>query len=325
MIKREAIYWVIMMTIMLMVGNLSAQQLPQYTQYMFNNYLNNPAFSAHKDCYRVVTGYRSQWTGITGAPNTGQVSIYGPTNSTNFNRKIGIGGTVYTDKIGSTMRTGVYGSFAWHTILASLNSKDDLHMGLGLSGGFSQYKVNLNDVTLTDIDDPALAYGVESIVLPDAIFGALFYSNNYYLGVSVHQLIRSKFKIFDIELGAEPGRLYHHYFVNGGYTFDLTNVFDLEMAMMVKQTRNLPLHCDFTTILSMQTLKLTNQNKAWVGISYRTQDAIAMLIGYTYHRFLQIGYSYDFTTSNLKYYSNGTHEIIISYRFCESPLKPMID
>ena len=280
------------------LGGSHAQQLPQYSQYLINDYVLNPGITGNKEYFAAKTNHRFQWVGLTDAPRTFILSMHGPIKAENM----GVGGYLFTDVTGPTSRVGVYGSYAYHIDL----NRDDMKLSLGLFGGIMQYNIDGSKITLVQKDDPLAKAGIESIVIPDAGAGAYWYGDKYYLGVSVPQLLQNKLELTDN--GSEIGRLTSHYFVMGGYKFELDSDFEIEPSFLMKYVAPVPVQFDISA-------KVSYQRTFWVGGSYRTDDAMSVLIGYSMQDKLFFGYSYDVTTTDLKNYSSGTHEVMLGMRF----------
>ena len=152
------------------------------------------------------------------------------------------------------------------------NDEDNLMLSMGLSGGFFQFKVDGTSMVLNTQSDPAISQFLESVVLPDATFGTLLYMENFYFGVSVNQLIRTRLKVFDVENGINQGRLNWHYFFTGGYKFNILDYIEIEPFFLLKHTTNLPLHIDISA-------KATYNERIWFGTSYITYDGMAFMTG----------------------------------------------
>jgi len=293
--------------------DVNAQQLSQYTQYMLNEYAVNQAIAGSKE-YAVLHGsIRSQWTGLAGSPKTSLLSFYGPSGKNKDNARVGLGAFLYNDVIGATTRTNFLATYAYHLFLKK-SPGNNIKLSLALSGGFTNYKIDINKITIKDVGDPMILDLLESAVLPDANFAAYLYANNYYAGISFNQLLRSKIKM--TETISDIGNLMSHQYIYGGYKYQFNEQILIEPSVILKRTSNLPLHADIN-------IRGEYQKKFWAGITYRTYDAIALLLGYIHNEQLYFGYSYDFTTSALRRYSFGSHEIVIGYRIYPKQYRPM--
>lgn len=278
-----------------------AQQLPQFTQFMFNDYVLNPAVAGTRSYYQVRAVSRFQWAGIVDAPQTISLSINGP-NST---KSMGIGGYLYNDVTGPTSRTGVYGTYAYN-----INIVNDIRLSMGLSFGFLQNTIDGTKITLHDPNDPVLQNSVYSSFVPDASIGFYLYDKNWFAGFSAFQLFSNNLKIYDEKNGLN--KLKRHYYLTGGYSFILTNQLTFEPSFIAKGTAHIPLQIELNA-------KVVYLEIAWLGFSYRSQDAASILIGYVHNKKYYFGYAYDFSISDFRKYNSGSHEIMIGFRF--NPLK----
>jgi type IX secretion system PorP/SprF family membrane protein len=152
-------YPVIIAFAVLTIAKTDAQQLPQYTQYLINDYVINPAIGGTQPFFQAKSNNRYQWTGITDAPRTYVFSLHGPLS----NLKMGVGGYVFTDITGPTRRTGARLSYSY-----LLNLTDDIKMSFGVSGGLLQFAIDGGKITSKEAGDIALSSQVQSVFVPDA-------------------------------------------------------------------------------------------------------------------------------------------------------------
>lgn len=294
--------WIVLFIVSLISSEGLAQQIPQYTQYMFNNYLTNPAVAGTYNYYQIRVNSRYQWVGINDAPQTTGVSIFGPLQK----RDMGWGSYVFMDITGPTSRMGLMGSYAYNMPI-----NDDFRVSGGISLGFLQYKVDRSKFTLGDntsnvnTSDPALN-NVNSVFTPDATIGFYVYNSLHYLGISAHQLFGQKLNLYDKTIGIN--RLRQHLIVCAGTRYILNRYYDIEPAVLLK----FPFGSKFQFELNT---KMTYKSQMWGGISYRFRDAIAIMIGYNYKKRYLFGYSYDYSYTSIRQYQSGTHEIMIGYLF----------
>ncbi|MCC8423438.1 type IX secretion system membrane protein PorP/SprF [Mucilaginibacter sp. UR6-11] len=303
-----------------------AQQLPQYTQYVFNNFLLNPAVAGIENYTDAKLGYRSQWTGLSGAPVTSFLSVNAPIG-TNFlegdasafpgggeinpssrlytqNYRAsephhGIGFTLVTDKAGPITQTNVAANYAYHIGLAPR-----LNLSVGVAAGLNHISLNTSEITLATALDPAIANGNNSQWKPDLGVGAWLYSGDYYVGVSVQQLLKQNLYFSTSTTTVDVSKTVPHYFFTAGTKLYVSDDITLLPSVLIKEIQPVPLTYDIN-------LKASFQDKFWLGGSYRHNDSFGILAGFNLSSFINVGYSYDITTSSLNTVSNGTHEIII--------------
>jgi type IX secretion system PorP/SprF family membrane protein len=303
--------WYLHIIIFLLLTKFSfAQQTPLYSQYMFNPFVINPAFTGTNDGFEVMSNYRHQWVGITDAPKTYILTLHGPHKFKNY----GIGGTVFSDVTGPTSRTGLGLSYAYHFKLS-----EETKVSLGLSGGLLQFKLDGTKVTLADQGDAVLTNSMLTAFVPDFGFGAKIYKpNKYYFGISIPQFIQNRLQFMDTQ-AQSLSKLTSHIFINGAYRFSMGDNFSVEPSVLVKYAPPVMPQIDLGS-------KIIYKDIIHLGFIFRTQDAYSILLGYTTpDQKLGFGYAYDLLHSNLRGYSAGTHEIMIVARFGNSKAKSVKD
>ena len=289
--------------IVLLVNYLQAQQLPQYTQYMLNDLAINPAVAGKNNYADVRSNNRYQWTGITDAPRTYMLTLHSPLK----NRHMGLGTHIYTDIVGPTRRVGISLAYAYHIKIA-----EQTRISLGLSAGIQQWGIDGHKLHLHDAGDDNLLTQYQTKIIPDFGAGIMVHNDKWYLGFSAPQLYQSPIKLYPN--GDNKGTLVRHFILNGAYKFDINDDFKVEPSFLVKYANPAPLEIDLGA-------RVIYREQVWLGVGYRHHDAITALVGFMYKDYLMIGYSYDFTTTNLKKYSTGTHELMLGLRFSKQQSK----
>jgi type IX secretion system PorP/SprF family membrane protein len=281
----------------MLLADLNAQQLPQYTQYMLNEFAINPAVAGKEEYADMRSNNRYQWVGITDAPRTYVLTVHGPLKFKNM----GLGMNLFTDIVGPTRRVGLNFSYAYHIKL-----NEETKLALGLSAGILQWGIDGHKLVLHDSGDENLLTQYQTTYVPDFGGGLLFHHKKWYFGVAVPQLYQSK---IDLYPGTQTtGRLVMHFNINGAYRFDLGEDFKIEPSFLVKYATPAPFKID-------GGLRVIYKDQVWLGGAYRHNDAYTALIGFLIKNYLMIGYSYDFPTTNIRKYSSGTHEIMLGLRF----------
>lgn len=305
---------------------VTAQQLPQYTQYVFNNYLLNPAVTGIENYTDVKLGYRSQWTGLDGAPVTSYLTVNAPigrnfiegdatafpaSGGVNPSSRLytqnyqaaephhGIGFMVVTDKAGPITQTNIDATYAYH-----LGLTDRINLAVGVSAGVNHVSLNTSQITLGTPLDPAISNGNNSQWKPDLGAGLWLYSSNYYLGLSAQQLLTENLYFSTSNTAIDKSKTVPHYFLTAGTKVFLTEDITLIPSFLIKKIDPVPLTYDVN-------MKFSFQDKFWLGGSYRKDDSFGILAGFNLSSFVNVGYSYDITTSALNTVSSGTHEIVI--------------
>lgn len=281
-----------------------AQQNPLFSHYMFNGLYINPAYAGSKDFVSTTLIARKQWSGFEGSPSTQIASLHAPLN----NKKIGLGAVISHDKIGITNQTDFYASYAYHL---PLNTGK---LSMGLSGGFSHYKSNFSELTVWDNDDPIYQTNSLSNFLPNFGAGVYYYTTKFYAGLSVPQILSyDPEQSFHIEVENVHKQSRHYYFTSG-VILATKGELKFRPSFMLKYTENAPLQYDIN-------LNVLISDIIWIGGSYRSSDAVVLLLEYQVNKKLRVGYSYDMTLSEIRSYSSGSHEIIIGYDFGFNVLK----
>lgn len=283
---------------------ITAQQTPHYSQYMINDYVMNPAIGGKNNYFLGMSANRYQWGGITDAPRTYILSVHGPLKWDHM----GVGGQLFTDIVGPTRRTGFYMSYAYHAPL-----KENLTLSFGVNAGILQFMVDGQKITLHDPGDLTLVNALQSVIVPDFSAGFYLYNDRFWVGASCLQIQQNKLKFFDY-MSNTTSVLNRHFYFMAGYRQPVGDDFIVEPSFLGKLVAPVPFQFD-------GGLRIIYKEKIWVGGSYRHKDAIAMYMGFIYRENLELGYAYDFTTTNLGNYSTGTHELIIAVRFNKNGVK----
>ncbi len=280
-----------------------AQQLPQLSQYQFNDYVFNPAVAGSRPFFEMRSGHRYQWVGIQDAPRTFTLSGTTPLGS-----NMGLGGYLFTDIVGPTRRTGIQFSYTYH-----LKITEELRLGLALSGGVLQFLIDGSKIRLNDPGDPTMDDQLRGELLPDAKFAFYLHHPRYWFGASFPQIMQNKVYFFD-DQSETLSRMDQHYYATGGYRFQMSEDWKLEPSFLLKYVDPVPPKVDITATIRYK-------DAMWIGASYRTNDAWCAMVGYWLKQSFQFGYSYDIITSNLQNYSTGTHEVMLAITIAK-PVRP---
>jgi type IX secretion system PorP/SprF family membrane protein len=271
------------------------QQDPHYTQYMYNMSVVNPAYAGSKENLSMGLLYRKQWVGIEDAPTTG--TLFGHSK---VGKNVGLGLSVITDKIGPVEENNIYADFSY-----TLNLGGEHKLAFGLKTGVTLHKVGLySDIynTLPDLNDPAFSQDTSNAYL-NLGSGFFYYTNKYYLALSVPNMIKSKHLDFN---GRQFGSEVSHYFLTGGYVFDINETVKFKPFFMLKSAFNAPTSLDVSTNFMFN-------NKFEIGATYRLQDSFGAMVNYAITPDLKIGYAYDHIVSDLKVVTPSSHEIILLF------------
>jgi type IX secretion system PorP/SprF family membrane protein len=276
------------------VGNRAiAQQQVQFTQYMFNQTVLNPAYAGIHDGLSASMLWREQWIGFEGAPSTQTFSLHSPL----MFRSISLGGVIMRDKIGLTSQISTQLQYAYRIRFGQTK------LSFGLQASFSNYRTDFN---IDGLIDPTLLNADLNITKPNFGSGLLWHGEHFYVGFSVPNIMN---QLFDPNNVASQSRLIRHYFFTAGYVFPIAENIMLKPNFLLKAVQGAPVQAD----INMNVLL---QNIIWVGVSYRSLDSFDALVQFQATKALQIGYAFDFaTTTDLGHVSSGSHEIMINYFF----------
>lgn len=275
-----------------------SQQIPLTSQYMFNDYLLNPAVAGSKDYLSASLSVRSQWTGLEGAPKTQFFSMH-----SKLGKKMGVGGFVFNDETGPVSERGIQLSYAYHL---SLNDKSKL--SFSVAGMMFFHDINRAYLRAEEANDNTLNTMLVKAVSPDINFGMMYYNEKLKIGLSSPQLLQNNI-YGEKASGNNANKLSRHYYLFSEYQFNVSDKVDVVPSALFKYVQGSPMNFDFN-------VRGVLNKKYWLGVSYRYNNAIAGLIGLNYKK-LSFGYAYDYSMTDLKDYSTGGHEIFLSLRLFE--------
>lgn len=275
------------------VEAVQAQQLPQLSQYNSQDYLFDPAVAGSRPWFEIRSAHRNQWVGIQDAPRTFVLSATTPLGA-----NMGVGGYIFTDNVGPSRRTGMQLSYAYH-----LKVTDDIKLGMGLSFGMLQFLIDGSKIQFHDPDEPLMDDQLRGSLMPDATFGVYLYHEKWWFGATAPQLLRNRVWFYD-ENDQSLSKLAAHYYAMGGYRLPIGSDLKLEPSFLLKYVDPVPPKIDLTATLRYKDM-------VWIGATYRTEDAVSLMVGYWMKKTFQFGYSYDLTMTNLRNYSSGTHEVML--------------
>ena len=278
-----------------------AQQDPHYTQYMYNMNVINPAYAGSKESLSFGLLYRKQWVDIEDAPTTFSLS-----GSMPVGRNVGLGLSLISDEIGPVTEQNAYADFSY-----TLNLGGEHRLALGLKAGATFHKVGLfTDIgqsNVPDLNDPAFSEN-SSNVYPNVGTGVFYYTQKYYVAFSVPNMLKSKHLDIVNNIGGRKqfGTESLHYFLTGGYVFDISDNVKFKPFAMVKSAFDAPVSVDVSTNF------LFNE-KFEIGATYRIDDSFGAMVNYAISPSLRIGYAYDHIISDLNVTTPSSHEVILLF------------
>lgn len=273
------------------------QQDPQFTHYMYNMSVINPAYSTDSEGIMNIGGfYRTQWVGAVGAPKTASLFIHAPVA-----KRVEMGVSVVNDQIGDVVNeNNIYVDFAY-----VLPVSERTKLSFGIKGGATFFDANFNGFQFTDSNpDPAFFDNVNQ-VFPNVGVGTYLFGEKYYIGISAPNLLRTK-HIERSNSIATIGVEEIHYFITGGYVFGLSDNLKFKPAFMAKHVGGAPLSVDLTANFLIN-------DRFEVGAGYRLDDSMSGMVNFQITPSMRMGYSYDYTLTNLGNYNSGTHEIFVLF------------
>ena len=301
----------------------TGQQLPIYSQYLFNKFLINPAVAGSDGYTSLNLTAREQWVGYDGAPRTFSFSAQTriikkgyKVKSNLFNNKVyrpktdgrvGIGGYVFSDRNGLIQRTGFQLTYAYHMWV---RSNTQFSMGLALTG--YQYKIDEKAINFGDPNEPWLNNDLrKGMFVPDVTFGMYLLNSKYSIGLSAEQLFEASAKIGNTAY--QNFRIERHYYLFGSYDISSGSNSFIEPSFIVNMSEQLIPQADMgVTYIYKQDL--------WAGLAYRTSGAIIANVGVKYQN-MYIGYAFDFTLQQIQRITYGTHELTFAIKLGDNTRK----
>ncbi len=283
---------------------LYAQQDPQYTHYMYNTMAVNPAYAGSRG-HAVITGLgRTQWVGFDGAPDSQTLSLDMPLNS----KGLGLGINLVNDKLGPSheMYLDIDGAYAVKT-----GGRGKLAFGLKVGGRL--LNIDWAKGRTEDQKDGAFSENIVNKFLPTVGAGIYYYKPKWYLGLSVPNFLRMEHYDEKLRDAKKVAVERMHFFLIGGYVFNLSQKTKFKPAFLFKGVKGAPL------ILDVSANFLFN-NKFRAGLAWRWDDSVSAMLGFQVNRAFHIGYGYDLTTTNYNVTNTGTHEILLRYEFLKNRL-----
>lgn len=286
---------------------------PHYSMFMYNKLVYNPAYAGSRDVTSVNALYRTQWTGINGAPRAYNVSIDGAVGSymKSF-RHVALGLSVNNESAGVLNNTNIMAYYAYriklrHSVLS-----------FGLQAGTSLYSAKYSDLNPYNSGDQSLTNNIKNAMLPNFGAGVYWRGDNYYVGASIPNLLENYYDKDNKDVNNFSGRQLRAYYLSAGYVFTLNENFKLEPQALVRYAANanyqLPLSADLN-------LSAIFYDRLMVGATYRTDKSLAAIVHIQATKEINVGYSYDYATSVFNGYTGGSHEITLGYNFVKDKNK----
>jgi type IX secretion system PorP/SprF family membrane protein len=301
MMRKIAITSILLLSCLLKV---SSQMDPLYTQFMTNPFLINPALAGTYSYYQIIANSRLQWAGFTDAPVTNVISMFGPT----VTQPMGLGGYIMHDVTGLTSMTTLSGTYAYNYGIA-----EDLKISMGLALGIFQYKIDGSGNVYEGYDP---IYGGQDYVQygPDASLGLYLFSSIYHVGLSMTNLLGNKININGDSIATGLSRFTRDIYLHAGYKYMINRELSIEPTVIFRKSKATPVQMDFD-VRAWYGKRQWENTKIWGGFSFRTQDAFIILLGCTYQRKIEVGFSYDIGVNKMRKFNNGSYELMLGFKF----------
>ena len=296
--------WMLLSFVLLFAIKGKAQYDAMFTQYMFNEMFINPAYAGSKEAMSATLLHRQQWLGFAGRPITTSFSLHGPL----MENKMGVGLSILNEKIATQNRNLIYGSYAYR-LKAGENGK----LALGLMAGIENQVNKFGDLKVNDVGpaDPQFSQNSPSIVAPNFGFGAYYNTKTFYGGLSVPRMIDNHLKLSSGSAVKRTSKLDFSkftYCIIAGNVFTLNDELKLKANGMIKMVQSAPMQLDLGASAIFRDM-------FWGGLSFRTGSAMSIILGIQANKQLFVSYAYDYGLNKIQRYSQGSHEIVLSYLF----------
>jgi type IX secretion system PorP/SprF family membrane protein len=309
--------------------NLFAQQLPQYSQYMFNMYLINPAVAGTSDYFQLNIGTRYQWIGVEGAPRTFFATGYGfvgkedkrlrgiHKNQNSWHH--GLGFSLFADVSGGTDANHIFNSYRFNVTYAyDFKLTEKIRTSFGANIGMQQLFINAQGAEFNSGFSSIVFNSTRNFIAPDLATGVFVYHPLWYAGISAYNLLNNKIPNTPYSQPIADNNNVRHYFAATGGIIRLSRDPEIDMipSILLKFSEGLPIKslvsADFNLKFTYKELFWKEDYKIWAGFSYRSQSDFILMAGARYKSRFEFGYAFDFGVSQLRY---NSHELMLGYRF----------
>lgn len=298
--------YIAVLLVLFAASKVCAQQNPVYSQYKFNGLAINPAYAGAYEALSATFVYRNQWVDVKESPRTQSFSLHSPVFRDNF----GIGLSLTGD------RNGYIQQFIPTLSLSYSVLQGYSRLSFGLSGSLSSYNINWAELDAFNDGDVAFMNENNKAQVANAAAGVFYKNEKYFAGLSIQNLLQSKFKFSDET--TSDAKLKQHYFATAGTIFPLSEKVSFRPMTYVKYAINSPLQIDLTATLIYK-------EKLWLGFTYATNSSYSFQLEYIWKKDfdfgageLRLGYAYDVSNSQIKSYFGNSHELLLGYNFRRS-------
>ncbi|OIQ40906.1 MAG: hypothetical protein BM563_01735 [Bacteroidetes bacterium MedPE-SWsnd-G1] len=272
-----------------------AQQDVQFTQYMYNMSVINPAYTGSRTSLSMSMMGRTQWNGLDGAPRTISVAASGPIAD-----RMGLGVTLLSDIIGPVKEESIFADYTY-----TINTSETGKLAFGAKLGATFQKIDFFSLSVDLEGDPLIDRDNLNQTYPNFGAGLFYYTDKFYAGFSMPNIIKSRH--FEKENGfVSEASEEMHFFFNSGYVFDVSQDIKVRPSVMMKGAANTPISIDIAgNLLFYEIFEL--------GVAWRVDSSVSGLFNFVLGKNMRLGYAYDHTLSNFSAYNSGSHEVFFLY------------
>jgi type IX secretion system PorP/SprF family membrane protein len=304
-------YFTLIVLVLLGIFSSNAQQDPQYTQYMYNTQVVNPGYAGSSEALSFGLLYRTQWVGFERAPKTGTFTVNSPIGSLD---NMGLGLSIVPDEIGPSIESNVNIDYSY-----SINTSENAKIAFGVKAGLDILDVDFTKLNIYDAGD-VFENNIDNKLQPQIGAGVYYHTDNFYAGLSVPNFLRTKHfdksTLEDIQDTGFDGSVTAaerlHYFLIAGYVFDLSENLKFKPATLVKAVSGSPLQWDVSANFLLY-------EKVTLGAAYRWSAAMSAMLGFQFTEEIFIGFGYDYQTTDIEDYSDGSYEVMIRFDLFKKP------
>ncbi|MBK7753451.1 MAG: type IX secretion system membrane protein PorP/SprF [Flavobacteriales bacterium] len=284
---------------------VQAQQEVMVSQYMFNGLFLNPAYAGSHPYVSGSVLHREQWTNMPGAPSTSMLAVDGPL----WNNRMGLGLSIVHDRIGVSRDLDISGHYAY-----SIRTGETSRLAFGLRAGLSVYSANMGELVYWDANDDVYQQRIKNAMVGKFGFGVFWHDELTYVGLSVPTIYAADGQVSAAAASALDHYFTQHFYLHAGRVFHLNENFDLKPSVLVKYQPDAPPQVDLNC-------NVLFRDRLWLGAGYRTGDAFVGMLEYQITPMFRVGYAYDMTTSMLRRFNGGSHEVMLGIDLGKDPVR----
>lgn len=302
-------YSIVLLLILVLGFNvdIQAQQDAQYTQYMYNTQIVNPAYAGSRGSLDFAGLYRTQWVGLDGAPETGTFTVNSPIGVA---ENMGLGLSIVMDRLGPAKESNITVDYSY-----TINTSETYKLAFGLKAGIDLLDVDFTLLNIFDDDDAVFQNNIDNRLQPQIGAGVYYYSDKFYAGLSVPNFLNTK-HFDESEIGPTSAQTIAaerlHYFFIAGYVFDVSENVKFKPALLSKLVSGSPLQVDVSANVLLY-------EKFTVGAAYRWSAALSGMVGFQASEGLFLGFAYDGETTNLSGFNDGSYEFFVRFEIFKNP------